>query len=439
MASKREWVLAAESELRLEVGENDHYAIQLLEGSAEIFGTEMVLNKEYMFSDENIAVFTWYGCKVVEVSGSCKIAYESSDTPMVAVVNAHALLEAKRDVALANAEKGPRVMIVGPPDSGKSTIARVLACYAVRLDRTPVFVDLDVSKGALAVPGALCGCVLDRSFLNTKDDSSSIVPLSYFYGHASPKANIALYQSLITVMAAKINERMANDPDSSASGMIIDTHAWSDMADLEGILHSAKAFEVDVILVTDDRLYSTLKPNLENSTIVVAKLPRSGGVVTQDATAKRRKRKARIDEYFYGKKVDAGQPTTLSPARVTLRLNNFQFWQMGGLQMHDGIRVHGSSTTSDPLQFIQMPRTRDNLLHSVVAVLHKADSPAVLPEEAGGQASSESSSKNIVSVVAGFLYIVEVDSDKDSAVVLAPCPGALPSKNIVVGSIKWYE
>ena len=57
-------------------------------------------------------------------------------------------------------------MIVGPPDSGKSTMANILATYAVRLDRTPVFVDLDVSKGSMVVPGALCACVLDRTFLN---------------------------------------------------------------------------------------------------------------------------------------------------------------------------------------------------------------------------------------------------------------------------------
>lgn len=189
MASKRDWNLPAESELRVECGENEHFVIQLVGGSAEIFGVELVLNKDYDFCDENIAIYTWYGCKIVEVSGTCKMSYVSSETPMVAVANAHALLEAKRDVALANVEKGPRVslcleiistypfltqlwcmqvMIVGPPDSGKSTITKMLASYAVRLDRTPILVDLDVSKGAMAVPGAICACVLDKAYLNVK-------------------------------------------------------------------------------------------------------------------------------------------------------------------------------------------------------------------------------------------------------------------------------
>lgn len=256
------------------------------------------------------------------------------------------------------------------------------------------------------------------------------MPLTYFYGHESAKANVPLYQSLLSVLARKVKERLRNDTDTDASGVIIDTHAWSDMADLEILLHAAKAFEVDVILVTEERVYSALKPCLENSSVVVAKLPRSGGVVTQDAATRRRKRKARIDEYFYGKKVEPGNPTTLFPARINSRLSQYQFWQMGGLQMHEGIKVHGSSSTSDPLQLISVVPTRDNMLHSIVAVLHKSEtSGEEISTTGGGDAE----------VVAGYLYIVEIDSDKDSVTFLAPSPGALPSKNIITGTIKWYE
>ena len=352
-------------------------------------------------------------------------------------------------------------MIVGPPDSGKSTTAKILSAYAVRLDRTPIYVDLDVSKGSLVVPGAICACVLDQSILDIKvlyiniyiymfhlnlcllcyqNDNSALMPLSYFYGHSAPKANMALYQSLITVMATKIKERMGNDSDTSASGVIIDTHSWSEIADLEGILHCAKAFDIDVILVTDDRLYSTLKPSLDNSSIVLVKLPRSGGIVSQDAAIRRRKRKARIDEYFYGKKVDSNHPTILSPARITIKLSQYKFWQMGGLQLHEGIRVHGSSIASDPLQLMGMSPTRDNLMHSIVAVLHKSLTfTSQTDPSVNQQDNSNNDESSGINVVAGFLYVVDVEADKDTAVLLAPCPGALPSNNIVCGSIKWYE
>lgn len=44
-------------------------------------------------------------------------------------------------------------MIAGQVDSGKSSLASLLSAYAVRLGRTPLFVDLDVGQGSIGVPG----------------------------------------------------------------------------------------------------------------------------------------------------------------------------------------------------------------------------------------------------------------------------------------------
>ena len=57
-------------------------------------------------------------------------------------------------------------MIVGPTDHGKSTKSQILAAYAVRLDRNPLFVDLDVGQGALSIPGCLSAISLDKSSLS---------------------------------------------------------------------------------------------------------------------------------------------------------------------------------------------------------------------------------------------------------------------------------
>lgn len=52
---------------------------------------------------------------------------------------------------------------MGPHDSGKSTTARILSAYATRLDRTPIFADLDVGLGALSVPGCIGAIPLDKT------------------------------------------------------------------------------------------------------------------------------------------------------------------------------------------------------------------------------------------------------------------------------------
>ena len=104
---KKEWILDPETELRCEVAENDTLVLKLLEGNAEIFGIEMAPNKEYVFGEENFAIFSWYGCKIESFGNSS--VYKADSTPMVAYVNTHIQLEGRRDVAVANQDYGPRV------------------------------------------------------------------------------------------------------------------------------------------------------------------------------------------------------------------------------------------------------------------------------------------------------------------------------------------
>ena len=174
------WTLKKESEIRCEVSDTDSPLIlKLVSGTAEIFGVEMTLNKEYVFVNENFALFTWYGC-VIESTGNGQI-YESGNTPMVAYVNTHIQLEALRDVAFANGTVGPRVIVVGPKDHGKSTLSRILVTYAARLDRVPIFVDLDVGQSVLSVPGTLCATPIEKAALNV--EVSSLVCCEFSIPH----------------------------------------------------------------------------------------------------------------------------------------------------------------------------------------------------------------------------------------------------------------
>jgi len=45
----------------------------------------------------------------------------------------------------------PRVMIVGPPDVGKTTLSKILINYAVKHGRTPMFVDINPSEVSLII------------------------------------------------------------------------------------------------------------------------------------------------------------------------------------------------------------------------------------------------------------------------------------------------
>ncbi len=67
--------------------------MQLLKGTAELFGTELALEKEYHFTSAKGAIFSWHGAEIEVKGGSAENVYTSDVTPMVSYINAHAALE----------------------------------------------------------------------------------------------------------------------------------------------------------------------------------------------------------------------------------------------------------------------------------------------------------------------------------------------------------
>jgi polyribonucleotide 5'-hydroxyl-kinase len=174
----KEWIIAAESELRCEVKDKETLVLHLLEGNAEVFGVELAADRKYFFrGEENVAVFSWHGCRLL-TEGTCQHSamYTSNETPMTPLVNVHAQLEARRDIALLNGDRGPRVLLAGPQECGKSTAARILAMYAARLDRTPVLADIDVSHSLVSsVSGCLGAISVDKRCLNMEVKVSAAI------------------------------------------------------------------------------------------------------------------------------------------------------------------------------------------------------------------------------------------------------------------------
>ena len=120
--------LCADEELRVEVEcpKNEVVTVELKSGVAEIFGTEMVPNEKYTFKNgAKIAVFTFHGCQILILGNLGIQPYTSSETPMIMYLNIHAALEKIRvDADKSTDSKGPVTMVVGPTDSGKSTLCR---------------------------------------------------------------------------------------------------------------------------------------------------------------------------------------------------------------------------------------------------------------------------------------------------------------------------
>ncbi len=104
----------------------------------------MATNVEYQFSGKKLAIFTWHGCEI-ESNGKDIVAYIGHETPMQTHLNVHFALQSMRQKAKEDDVIGPRVLIVGPSDVGKSVLARTLCGYATRNFTNIVLCDIDPS------------------------------------------------------------------------------------------------------------------------------------------------------------------------------------------------------------------------------------------------------------------------------------------------------
>lgn len=114
---------------------------------------------------------------------------------MLLYLNTHTALEQMRRQAEREDERGPRVMVVGPTDVGKSTVCRLLLNYAVRLGRRPTFVELDVGQGSVSIPGTMGALYIERP-ADVEEGFSLQAPLVYHFGSTTPGTNIKLYNKV---------------------------------------------------------------------------------------------------------------------------------------------------------------------------------------------------------------------------------------------------
>lgn len=166
------------------------------------------------------------------MTGSCE-EYTAEETPMTQYVNTHFALEKLRDEAERTGGEGPRVLVVGPTNSGKTSLVKLLTAYALRMGRQPMVVNTDSREGLLSIPGSLTATPfasiidVEQGWGSSPTSTSSPVPvklpLCYYYGQPSPEDNTKLYKPIITRVALAATSRLTDDPAIKATGMIIDT------------------------------------------------------------------------------------------------------------------------------------------------------------------------------------------------------------------------
>jgi polyribonucleotide 5'-hydroxyl-kinase len=225
--------LAANTEYRFEVAFSRTLTIKLQTGTAEFFGTELAPLATYTFQGTKGAIFTWHGC-TLEVGGDVESDYIAEETPMLSCANLHFALESLRDgsAASGSAEMGPRVLIVGPENSGKTSLAKTLTAYAAKCGRQPMVINLDPRQGMLSPPGSFSAAVyssivdIEEGWGSSPISGPSLIPVKmpmvYHYGLKDPEEG-KVFKPLVTRMALAVMSRLEVDKLSKQAGFIIDS------------------------------------------------------------------------------------------------------------------------------------------------------------------------------------------------------------------------
>ncbi|KIJ10513.1 hypothetical protein PAXINDRAFT_177469 [Paxillus involutus ATCC 200175] len=475
----KEWVLDPETEYRFELDPGTSLAIKLVRGHAEIFGAELAEGKTCIFGLEcKAAVFTWQGC-TLEITGRPSTEYVSEETPMTPYANLHLAFEQMRvralaalhgsptsdDVQNANAEP-PRILILGPENSGKTTICKILSNYAVRVGQnwSPLLVNVDPSQGAWTVPGTISAAAI-RSPIATASPanqlgsaatsaptalaSNALIPLTYWYGHAETKRNPQLLDRLIRDLGMNIVERYDSDPEARVSGLIVDTPSSfaSGPSDSRHTLIKAciDAFRINVILVVGHEKLNAEMQRLHGSHLTVVKIPKSGGVVELDHSYRERVRNYQLHVYMYGQNIDppldissaivGGEAATeliLSPSSTVMKFGDLSIYRIGEETMAPSSALPiGAARILSEIQptIIDPASSSSKLLNKVLALLapFNADETERYDEE-------------ILDLhVIGFLIITNHDIPNKKITVLAPNQGSLVGRTAVIGSFEWTE
>jgi len=220
----------------------------------------------------------------------------------------------------------------------------------------------------------------------------------------------------ITNIAADINQKMEKNDDARCGGLIINTCGWVDGLGYELLQYAITALSANIVLVIDhERLYNDLFKEFGKN-IKVLKLAKSGGVVTRDPQYRRKTRMNRIREYFYG------IPGDLCPHSTVVDFKDVVIYKVGGgpLAPQSALPI-GAQSTVDPVRLVEIIPSSE-IVHSILGVVHSKSPELIL-------------SSNL----AGFLYVTEVNFERQKITFLAPSPGPLPSKYLVLGSLKWLE
>lgn len=432
--------LQPQSEWCFETSFSSRYTIKLVEGNAEIFGTELVINRNYEFGGQSGAIFTWQGCQL-EISGDAESEYAAQETGYaIEWLNLHGMLETVRS---ESQQYGPRTLIVGPDHSGKTSLVKSLAGWAVKVGRTPTLINLDPREGVLVPPSGLAAVTVDSqldvesgygiSGISGSTITPTKTPLVYSFPFPSSYDRPDYYKAIVTRIALSVTNKLEENPAAKSSGFIIDTPGTLNdpKSQYELIMHIVSEFSIDLVLcIGSERLYNDLTRRLHNGKsaedgTTILRISKPGATAERSSSFMKQLRTQQTRQYFFGTSKEQ-----LNPHSHTLNFADLSIWRARSVS-----EQNDTSNAGDDDDEYGNARPRNNLGTFEKIEPSAALTGALLAIKFCAGHADEDSLRD--SAVMGFLYVAEVDDARSKIRFLSPHPQRWGDRALIWGS--WPE
>lgn len=470
--------IPAFNEWRVETSKTSTMTVKLESGTAEIFGSELSPNISYVFKESmKFAIATYQGCKLsYTTTSSLDSEYISDETILKQVMNLHFAVE-----NLSKNNKRSRILIIGPKDCGKTSLARTLTSYSLKTsNKLPYLVNLNPKLPHFAISSQLTAakiydaldpetCTMGETFTTGPGTGlyRSQIPLVKNFGLENFSDNLELYKCLISELSADVESKIQTVGSDSGT-VIVDTPPLN-VSNWKLIQHIVNSFKINLILVVgNERLLVDLRKKLTLSDdVAMIKMPRSSGCIEKEPKYERDLQQRAIKQYFYGVERSQLNPFTLhcsindfiflKPIEVDTNNAEFMNFMSGDADddaepavsdddynptANSGIVSPSASKFKTMFQKVDHPTEMDltNVILSIVDDKNidfaKMASSKMTEEEKLAEYNKHVISKSVL----GFSYVTGCDNDTGKLKLLIPSPVAsMPGKILIITQMRYHE
>ncbi|KAK6460686.1 protein CLP1 [Scheffersomyces coipomensis] len=462
------------SEWRFEVPHKTILKFKIIDGIGEIFGTELPLNVELQLTGVKYAIYAPLsnGCKLEYTTLQNKAVITNEDEEIseylsnetqaqTTYINLHLGLETirqeTRDSNILNPKdlkQGPKVLIIGNPGSGKTSLAKTLVGYANKMDSRPILVNLNPRDGVFCLPGSISATpisdTLDVESTNGYGFTTTTgsmnhnpkQPIIKNYGFSDINQNLDLYKYQISKLGVTVLSRLEEDLSIRNSGIVIDTPPLS-IKDFTIIENIVSDFEVDIIVIMgNERLLIDLKKKFKHklSQLQIIKVPISGGVAEVDEGFIRRSQEETIKEYFNG-----NHKTRLSPFKTDIDAKDLIIYKAvlaSDIASTLAFLPSADSYAADEDENSEVKSKTDDSLTKYYSLLTEPSSSNLdnsimaitqLPQ-------TNNSGKDLLNTsIKGYVHVSKYEDEKHKMKILLPFAGAFPKHVLISTNIGFNE